>query len=60
MKSIQLTEEQSKKNNQILAQLEAERQRLVEETRALQQQFRRKVRRKRKDHSDGNMISAGN
>jgi hypothetical protein len=47
MKKVELTEEQARKNSQILADLEAERQRLVEETRALQQQFRRKVRRKR-------------
>jgi hypothetical protein len=40
----QLTEEQNKKNALILARLEAERRRLVEETRALQQQYRRQIR----------------
>jgi hypothetical protein len=40
----QLTEEQNKKNALIMAQLEAERRRLVEETRALQRQYRRQIR----------------
>jgi hypothetical protein len=58
MKKIELTEEQARKNSQILADLEAERQRLVEETRALQQQFRRKVRRKRNQTAGDGEISA--
>jgi hypothetical protein len=58
MKKVELTEEQARKNSQILANLEAERQRLVEETRALQQQFRRKVRRKRNHTADGGEVQA--
>ena len=40
-----LTEEQRRRNTLILARLEAERQRLIEETRALQRQYRREIRR---------------
>lgn len=47
-RKIQLSEEQKKKNAQILARLEADKKRLFEETRALQQQFRRRIRRKRR------------
>lgn len=55
---VELTNEQSTKNSQILAHLEAERRRLFEETRALQQQFRRKIRRKRgKGQLDGEVGS---
>ena len=46
-RKVELTEEQKGKNELILAQIEAERARLFEETRALQQQFRRNIRRKR-------------
>lgn len=46
-RKVELTEEQKSKNELILAQIEAERARLFEETRALQQQFRRNIRRKR-------------
>jgi hypothetical protein len=43
-----LSEEQKKRNTEILARLEAERERLVEETRALQMQERRRPGRKRR------------
>jgi hypothetical protein len=46
-----LSEEQKKRNAEILARLEAERQRLVEETRALQMQERRRPGRKRRKKS---------
>ena len=46
-RKVELTEEQLSRNDLILAQIEAERARLFEETRALQQQFRRNIRRKR-------------
>jgi hypothetical protein len=57
MKKIELTDEQSEKNYQILAALAAERQRLIEETRALQQQFRRSARRKRSKESPDDEIA---
>ena len=47
-KKVVLTEDQRKRNAEILARLEEERVRLVEETRALQQQERRRPGRKRK------------
>ena len=47
-KKVVLTEEQRKRNAEILARLEKERVRLVEETRALQQQERRRPGRKRR------------
>lgn len=47
-RKVELTEEQKLRNIQILDRLEVERQRLVEETRALQQQTKRKPGRKRK------------
>ncbi len=47
-RKVELTEEQKLRNAAILDRLEAERQRLVEETRALQQQTKRKPGRKRK------------
>ena len=44
---VTLNIDQKKKNAMILARIEAERSRLFEETRALQQQFRRNIKRKR-------------
>ncbi|MCL4871563.1 MAG: hypothetical protein KJ063_21605 [Anaerolineae bacterium] len=44
---INLTTDQQIKNNEILAHIEAEKARLLEETRALQQQWRQEERRKR-------------
>ncbi|MCP4361893.1 MAG: hypothetical protein GY796_28100 [Chloroflexi bacterium] len=41
-RKVKLTEEQKRRNAEILARLDAERERLVEETRALQEQSRRK------------------
>jgi acetolactate synthase small subunit len=56
-RKVELTEEQRVKNEMILAQIEAERARLFEETRALQQQFRRNIRRKRsKGHLRNEMM----
>jgi hypothetical protein len=46
-RKIKLTEEQKRKNDMILARIEAERDRLFEETRALQRQFRRSMKRER-------------
>jgi len=46
-REIKLTEEQRSKNDLILAKIEAERARLFSDTRALQQQFRRNIKRKR-------------
>jgi len=45
-RKVELTDEQRNKNDMILARIEAERDRLFEETRALQQQFRRNIKRK--------------
>lgn len=50
-KKVKLTDEQKEKNNAILDRLEEERQRLVEETRALQEQTKRKPGRKKKNQS---------
>ncbi|MFN2189673.1 MAG: hypothetical protein ACK2T3_12990 [Candidatus Promineifilaceae bacterium] len=51
-RKIELTDEQKLRNDLILARIDAERDRLFEETRALQQQFRRNIKRKRsKSHS---------
>ena len=47
-RKVKLTEEQKQRNAEILSRLEKERQRLIEETRALQQQTKRKPGRKRK------------
>jgi hypothetical protein len=47
-RSVELTEAQKRRNAEILARLEDERQRLVEETRALQQKTKRKPGRKRR------------
>jgi hypothetical protein len=46
-RKVQLTDDQKRKNQLILAGIEEEKARLFEETRALQQQFRRNIRRKR-------------
>ena len=51
-RKIELTDDQKQRNLLILAQIESERDRLFDETRALQQQFRRNIKRKRsKSHS---------
>jgi len=47
-RKVTLTKEQKAKNQAILDTLEEERQRLVEETRALQEQTKRKPGRKKK------------
>ena len=47
-RKVKLTEDQKRRNAEILARLEYERQLLIEETRALQQQTKRKPGRKRK------------
>ena len=52
-KQQQLTEEQNKRNALILARLEDERHNLVEETRALQRQYRRKIRQDQGHKRDG-------
>lgn len=46
-RKIELTDAQSRRNAEILLRLEIERQRLLEETRALQQQEKRRPGRKR-------------
>lgn len=46
-REVKLTEEQRSKNDLILARIEAEKARLFSDTRALQQQFRRNIKRKR-------------
>ena len=46
-RKVQLTNDQKSRNDLILARIDAERDRLFEETRALQQQFRRNIKRKR-------------
>ena len=46
-RKVELTSNQVKRNDLILARIEAEKNRLFEETRALQQQFRRNIKRKR-------------
>lgn len=46
-RKVELTDEQKNKNLSILAQIEAEKARLFDDTRALQQQFRRNIKRKR-------------
>jgi hypothetical protein len=50
-RKVELSQDQKQKNAKILARLEAERQRLIEETRALQQQTKRKPGRKRKRYA---------
>lgn len=50
-RKVELTEEQKRRNAEILARLEMERQRLTEETRALQLRERsRPGRKRRKKH----------
>ncbi len=44
---INLTNDQQRKNAEILERIESEKERLLEETRALQQQWRLEERRKR-------------
>jgi hypothetical protein len=46
-RKVKLTDDQAQKNDLILARIEAERNRLFEETRALQRQFRRNMKRQR-------------
>lgn len=46
-RKIELTEEQKQRNLAILAEIEAEKARLFDETRALQQQFRLNIKRRR-------------
>ena len=46
-RKVKLTDDQAQKNDMILARIEAERNRLFEETRALQRQFRRNMKRQR-------------
>jgi hypothetical protein len=46
-RKVELTTDQKDRNLLILARIEAERDRLFDETRALQQQFRRNIKRKR-------------
>jgi hypothetical protein len=53
-RKIELSDDQKRRNENILAKIEAEKARLFEETRALQQQFRRNIKRKR---SKGHMVS---
>ncbi len=48
-RKVELTKEQKDRNAEILARLESERENLIEETRALQQQTKRKPGRKRKN-----------
>ncbi len=47
-RKVELTEDQKRRNAEILARLELERQRLVEETRALQLRERSRPGRKRR------------
>lgn len=53
-RKIELSDDQKRRNENILAKIEAEKARLFEETRALQQQFRRNIKRKR---SNRQMVS---
>lgn len=46
-RKVELTEEQKRNNQLILAQIEAEKSRLFDNTRELQQEFRRNIKRKR-------------
>ena len=50
-RKVELTDEQKNTNIAILDRLEAERRRLVEETRALQEQTKRKPGRKKKNQT---------
>jgi hypothetical protein len=59
-RKISLSEDQRENNELILARIESEKARLFEETRALQQQFRRNIKRKRaKGHSLSGFEEAG-
>ncbi len=54
-RKVELTEEQKRSNQMILARIEAEKARLFDDTRELQQQFRRNIKRKRaKSRSNNN------
>jgi len=46
-RKVELTEFQKRRNAEILAQLEADRLRLVEETRSLQEKSRRRIEEKK-------------
>ena len=46
-RKVELSDNQRMRNDLILARIESEKNRLFEETRALQQQFRRNIKRKR-------------
>jgi hypothetical protein len=46
-RKVELSNDQKSRNDLILARIDAERDRLFDETRALQQQFRRNIKRKR-------------
>jgi hypothetical protein len=46
-RKVELSNDQKSRNDLILARIDAERDRLFYETRALQQQFRRNIKRKR-------------
>ncbi len=56
-KKVVLTEDQKRRNAEILQRLEDERLRLIEETRALQQQERRRPGRKRKKKTNSELIA---
>lgn len=56
-RKVELTVDQKQRNELILARIEAEKSRLFEETRELQQQFRRNIKRKRaKGHSGNELV----
>jgi len=50
---VHLTQEQARKNAEILAHLEAERRKLIEDTRALQEQSREERRLARLEEKNG-------
>jgi len=50
---VHLTQEQSRRNAEILAYLEAERRKLIEDTRALQEQSREERRMARMEEKGG-------
>ncbi|MDX1613118.1 MAG: hypothetical protein R3300_02340 [Candidatus Promineifilaceae bacterium] len=52
-RKVELSDEQKRRNAMILARIEAEKARLFEETRALQRQFRRNIKRKRSKGQNG-------
>ncbi|MCI0395855.1 MAG: hypothetical protein L0332_08210 [Chloroflexi bacterium] len=54
---VQLTEEQQKRNQGILDRLEADKRRLFEETRALQQQYRHEIKSQRPNGQMGEETS---